>query len=130
MNRLRMLMRGRNGIDQFGTALLVFTLLLAIISSFSNSALIAVLPLVPLIYFIYRTMSRKLDNRRRENMAFLNLIGRARAKTAKRSARHHDKKTHKYLKCSSCKTTLRVPRGKGRIIATCPNCGEKKTIKT
>lgn len=39
-------------------------------------------------------------------------------------------KDHKIFKCPSCKTYLRVPRGKGKILITCSNCGHKLNKKT
>lgn len=38
--------------------------------------------------------------------------------------------THKVFTCKKCKQKLRVPRGKGRILITCTNCGHKFTKKT
>ena len=32
-------------------------------------------------------------------------------------------KEHKYFTCPNCRTVCRVPRGKGKIIITCPKCG-------
>ena len=32
-------------------------------------------------------------------------------------------KEHKYFTCPNCKTVCRVPRGKGKIVITCPKCG-------
>lgn len=32
-------------------------------------------------------------------------------------------KEHKYFTCPNCRTVCRVPRGKGRIVITCPKCG-------
>jgi len=40
-------------------------------------------------------------------------------------SRIKDSRTHKYYKCSTYKTTLRVPKAKGKIVITCPKCREK-----
>ena len=39
-------------------------------------------------------------------------------------------KDHKIFKCPQCKTYLRVPKGKGKILVTCANCGNKIEKKT
>ncbi len=47
-----------------------------------------------------------------------------------KKARKEDLKTHAYFKCPKCSTSLRVPRGKGKIKITCPKCGEQFVEKT
>jgi len=37
---------------------------------------------------------------------------------------------HRIFTCKQCKQKLRVPKGKGRIMVTCSNCGNKFTKKT
>lgn len=34
------------------------------------------------------------------------------------------------IKCSNCNTKLRLPKGKGKISATCPNCNTKNIVNT
>ena len=41
-----------------------------------------------------------------------------------------DRKTHRYYKCKSCKTVMRVPKGRGKIEITCPKCRMKVIKKT
>jgi hypothetical protein len=40
------------------------------------------------------------------------------------------KKTYKYVKCRYCKKQLRVPKNKGKIKVTCPECKNQFIIKT
>ena len=37
---------------------------------------------------------------------------------------HRDRKNYSYFSCPSCRTLVRVPKGKGNIRITCPKCGE------
>ena len=37
---------------------------------------------------------------------------------------------NRYFLCPRCRQTVRVPRGKGRILITCPKCKEKFQRKT
>ena len=32
---------------------------------------------------------------------------------------------HRYFDCAKCRQLVRVPRGKGKIMITCPKCKEK-----
>lgn len=50
------------------------------------------------------------------------------ARTAKKMWR--DRKTKAFLKCPTCGTTLAVPKGKGRLIVTCPKCHTKMETRS
>ena len=50
------------------------------------------------------------------------------ARTAKTMWR--DRKTKAFLKCPSCGTTLAVPKGKGKLIVTCPKCHAKMETRS
>ena len=47
-----------------------------------------------------------------------------------KEAKKENMKTYAYFNCPKCKTELRVPKGKGKILITCPKCGEKFEEKT
>ena len=40
------------------------------------------------------------------------------------------RKDYKFFTCPSCKTTLRVPRGKGKIEIVCRRCGSRFSGKS
>ena len=40
------------------------------------------------------------------------------------------RKDYKFFTCPSCRTTLRVPRGHGKIKIVCTKCGNSFTGKT
>ena len=39
-------------------------------------------------------------------------------------------RSHKYYRCPSCKQMVRLPKGKGKIIVTCPSCHQKFEKRT
>ena len=135
---------GRNGSDEYCRFLswvaLAFLLLSAIFGGAANGWLAAVcwgLGLAMLIYSIFRSFSKKLDKRRRENMIYLIYKNKAAKKFApvgkwfRRTFRRiKDLPKYKYLTCPDCKTTMRVPRGKGTIMVTCIKCGNKFKAKS
>ncbi len=41
-----------------------------------------------------------------------------------------NRKKYRYFRCKNCKTSLRVPRGKGIIRVHCPRCDHELTAKT
>ena len=118
-------MYGRNGSDQLGWASLVLLLVLNTVNLFvkySSETVHTILSTVVfllMVWTLFRMFSRNLPKRRRENAWFLNKIVNPIKNGRARSA----DKEHKYFTCPNCRTVCRVPRGKGKIIITCPKCG-------
>ena len=46
------------------------------------------------------------------------------------SDRWHQRRDYRFYKCPSCRTRLRVPRGKGKINIVCRKCGTSFQRKT
>ena len=44
--------------------------------------------------------------------------------------RWENRNTTLYFKCKGCKTVLNVPKGKGKLLVTCPKCGTKVEKKS
>ncbi len=124
-NALSRFMYGRNGVDQLGWASLVLVLLLdtveLIVRSKSETArmILSTVSFLVMVWILFRMFSRNLSKRRKENAWFLTKIVNP---VKNRKARSQDK-DHKYFTCPQCRTVCRVPRGKGKIIITCPKCG-------
>lgn len=128
-NALSRFMYGRNGTDQLGWASLILLLVLNTVNLFvkySSEAvhtLMSAVVFLLMVWILFRMFSRNLPKRRRENAWFLNkIVNPLRAGSQNRRMRSADKE-HKYFTCPNCRTVCRVPRGKGRIIITCPKCG-------
>ena len=109
---LRRFMYGRYGTDQLGLTLLIFGLVLSVLGGLFSGLLVLV-SYVVLIYYIFRIFSRNIPARRRENAWFLRVLAPLRDRA------------HRYYRCPSCRKTVRVPRGKGKIIISCPSCGTR-----
>lgn len=115
-------MTGRYGFDQLSLALLALTLVFALLGSFTGSLILSLLGPLCLILCYYRAFSKKLYKRQQENYKFLHRWYPVRDWFEKKYARLKGMKTHKYFKCKNCKQTLRVPRGRGKLVVTCPKC--------
>ena len=117
---------GRNGFDELSKAIAWAALIVLLISCFIPvqwlNLLLSTLAFAALIYSYGRVFSKKLDKRQAENNAYLAHKNRLKQRWTQR-------KTHRFYRCPKCKTTLRVPKGKGKISITCRSCGEK-FIKT
>ena len=121
MNRIRQaiqrFMLGRYGTDKLNMWILGAGLILCIISLFVpilavNLALTAG-SYILMGLAIFRTLSRNTYKRYRENRRFLLFLDRIKDRD------------HKYFDCPRCRQPVRVPKGKGKIMITCPKCKEK-----
>lgn len=123
MSWFRRIMAGRYGNDQLSMALLLLSLFLTLISSFSyNLRIFSYLSYIPLALCIFRMFSKNINKRRMENYKFSMMVSPLYSWSLKKINRLKDLKTHRYFKCPNCKQTLRVPKGKGKISITCPKC--------
>ena len=118
---------GRNGLDDLSKVIIWPCLIIMLVSSFIPiawlSTVVNSLSWAGIIYAYYRVFSKKLDKRQAENYAYLSWKNGLKQRWTQR-------KTHKFYRCPKCKTTLRVPKGKGKISITCRSCGEKFIKKT
>ena len=115
-------MRGRNGMDTLANWSLGLGIILIIVAFFSGSALVNTLSLVPLVYSIFRCYSTNLTARRRENAAFAEKVAGPTRWIELQYKKFKTRKTTCYFTCPDCKAVYSVPKGKGKIRATCPKC--------
>ena len=136
---------GRNGYYGFdllsGLMILFALILLRWIYTLPLALILAAL-------VIYRTLSKNIDRRRQEQWALQNLLmkiargfvdfGKWVRKVTRPvskilslwQSKWRDRKVYKYVRCPGCRGTLRLPKNKGKIIASCPVCGKEFKMKT
>ncbi len=122
MNRFRNFMYGRYGFDQLSRALVVITLLLSVFTIFIRATWLTLLLYIPLIFVFYRMVSKDIQRRTRENMAYCRMAENGKKKLLNMKLSLVGTKTHVYYRCRHCKQVIRVPRGKGKICISCPKC--------
>jgi predicted membrane protein len=115
-------MYGRYGFDQLSRALVVVSLLLSVFTIFIKASWLTLLLYIPLIYVFYRMMSKDIERRTKENMAYCRMVDKVKKRLTNLKLSLVGTRTHVYYKCPKCKQTIRVPRGKGKICITCPKC--------
>lgn len=120
--KLRRFMQGRYGADQLSRFLTATGLVLIILNLFVHSNAITYLVMALLVYCYYRMFSRDYNRRYAENQKFLTWQNKIKYKVNNWKRNLADRKTHHIYKCPSCGQKIRVPRGKGKIIVTCPKC--------
>lgn len=125
MNGFRNFMVGRYGTDQLTVALLVAGMVLTFIGDAFDLYWITMITYVIFFACIYRTMSRNIQARQKENNKFLQYWNPSRAWLKAKYNVLKSSRDYKYFKCPNCKQELRVPRGKGKISVTCQKCSTK-----
>lgn len=130
MNWLRKFMYGRYGVDQISIILMIISLILSLIGRISSISLFGILSYIPLIFGVYRILSKDTRKRSMENYRFSMMMSPIYSRFKNLQRRIKERKTHRFFKCPNCKTTVRVPKGKGKIIITCPKCKEKFEERT
>lgn len=128
MNWLRKFMYGRYGTDQLSMTLIVISLILSLLAPVFKLPPSIFLVLLFIAYF--RVFSKNINKRYRENQKFLETFKPITSRFNKLKRRMKSRKNYKYFRCKNCKQEIRVPKGKGKIRVTCPNCGEKTIKKT
>ena len=119
-------MAGRNGNDQFNIFLLVADLILLLLAGVLSKSIGRFLyPLVLLLlgYIYFRMFSRNIYKRRDENGKYIRFKLKISSWFHVRRERWVQRRDYKFFTCPSCRTTLRVPRGHGRIKIVCRKCG-------
>lgn len=110
-------MSGRYGTDKLNMWILGAGLILCLISVFVRfwpvNTVLTLGSYGLMIWAIFRTFSRNTYKRYRENRRFLMMLDRVKDRQ------------HRYFDCPKCHQPVRVPRGKGKIMITCPKCKEK-----
>nr|WP_317999835.1 hypothetical protein [uncultured Faecalibacillus sp.] len=122
--KLIQFMQGRYGIDTLNNHALFFVIALFILNIFFNNRII-----MSLGYLIYRMFSRQTYKRYQENEKYLKAIKPVQQFFNLQKKRFSDR-SHKYYRCPSCKQMVRLPKGKGKIIVTCPSCHQKFEKRT
>ena len=118
--KLQVFMQGRYGTDDLGKFTLYLALILCILSLFTKNAILNTLALILLAISYFRMLSRKIYKRHDENQKFLAL--KYKVVHALHLERLGQMKHYCFFKCPTCKQTVRVPRGKGKIKIHCPKC--------
>ena len=128
--KLYRFMYGRYGNDVLNTFLL-FIIVIGILcnSFFIHKAIFTYIIWVILFLNIWRTYSRNITQRRKENDVFLRYIRPFRRYFFLLRRRMQDK-DNKYYLCRKCQQMVRVPKGRGKITITCPVCKNKFSKKS
>lgn len=128
--KLQSFMYGRYGYDELSKAVSIGAVILVFLAWIPELQVLSFFALAAWLWVLIRGFSKNISKRQRERMAYLNFTGRIKSWFSVRKQAWSFRKTHRYFTCPSCKKVLRVPKGKGKIKITCPQCGHQITKKT
>lgn len=126
----RQFMAGRRGADLLTFVLLILSIIFSRGAFYTRSIPFYILFLICFAFCVFRFFSRNIPRRAAENEFLLRLFRPVRRWFSSWSQRRRDRQYHCFFKCPNCKERLRVPRGKGKIMITCPRCGTQFTKTT
>lgn len=144
--KLAKFMNGRYGFDELSQVLMFAALVLMIASNMFRIRIAALFGWAIFFYAWFRILSKNSFKRQKENLKFLKMKdGFAGARKAASGGRGsaaawnkrreqeqqnggfqggaEDAVEYNYYRCRNCGRTVRVPRGKGKVRITCPDCG-------
>lgn len=123
-------MAGRYGVDSLNRFLLGVFIAVSVLYIFTKYTFINIISLIILVILYYRIFSRNILKRSEENQMFLQASAPYKKRIDSKIRKLKDRKDYKYFKCPNCDKQLRVPKGKGMIKITCPNCKTKINRKS
>lgn len=123
-------MVGRYGYDELSRAMSIIALICLLVAMFTGWPLLSTVALILWVWALIRSYSKNISKRQLERQSYLRLTGRIKGWFGTKKRAWSERKTHCYFKCPNCKKTLRVPKGKGKIKITCPECKTQITKKT
>ena len=122
-------MAGRSGNDAFNRFLLVCDLILLLLSALLGGPFF-LLALALLVYIYFRMLSRNVYRRQDENTRYLRVKHKIQSRLRLAAERWKQRRDYKFFVCPACHTTLRVPKGRGKIRIVCRKCGNSFTGKS
>lgn len=120
-NKLQKFFYNKYGADQFGMMLVIIALVFSLLSTMTRIVLFSFVSIVLMIYEMYRMFSTNYVKRRIENDHYQQFVVVLKRRWKMIVMNIKDRSYHYYL-CPNCHQMVRVPRGRGKIVITCPNC--------
>lgn len=122
-------MQGRYGIDQLNSFLMIVCVICFIVNMFIGSIVLTFIAYGTWLFVIFRMFSKNIYARNRENDKYLNFFSPP-SRWLKLKLMSKQDPSNKYFSCPKCKQMVRVPKGHGTVVVTCPNCQNKFEKRT
>lgn len=124
--KIMQFMQGRYGVDQLSNFLIGAAVFLALFGMLVRIPALNLLCWILIIIGYVRIFSRNTSKRYAENQKFLDKTFGIRNAFAKMKYRmkygKQSSEPYYIYKCKNCGQRIRIPKGKGKIMVTCPKC--------
>jgi len=133
--KLMRFMQGRYGVDPLYRFLLwvavICLLLAALLEELAGLSILLHYGAIALLaWSVFRVFSRNIEKRYLENLHYLEKRSSVQQYFRITREKFQQRKDYKFFVCPTCKTNLRVPKGKGKVNITCSKCGNRFQGKT
>lgn len=120
---------GRYGLDRLNQFILVLALIIEVINLFFRSFVLNGIFYVLILIYMFRILSKNIVARSIENDKYLRYkkFVIRRGKTFQSNIKDRE---HKVVLCPKCAQMVRLPRKRGKLEVTCPNCHAKFEKRT
>jgi len=120
--KFRQFMVGRYGVDEFAKFLSGVILGFLILNLFIRNDILFALAVLVMVWSYVRMFSKNYSKRYDENRKYLELQGRVQSWLRREQRMAGQRKEFHIYTCPGCRQKIRIPRGKGKIVVTCPKC--------
>ena len=127
--KLYAFMQGRYGVDTLNHVSLIVCIVIFFLDIFLQTSILKIIGYILWFMVIYCMFSKQIYKRSQENQKFLHFIAPITRVQNLYQKRRQDP-THKYYRCPSCHQIVRLPKGHGKVIVTCPKCSTKFERRT
>ena len=121
-DRFYQFMSGRYGADELSKVTLGACLACMVLNLFFRIRGFYLLAIVLLVVSYFRMLSRDYARRSAENQKYLEIKRNIVSRLGLTRRQIDERKVYHIYRCPNCRQKIRIPRGKGNIIVTCPKC--------
>ena len=118
-------MTGRYGVDELYRASNALCLVLIVAGAFFSSPILNIALWMFMLWSIFRSFSKNIEKRRRENEKYLSLTRPLRKRFSRLERRIKNVKAFRFRTCPRCKAFIQMPRAKGKRLINCPRCNNE-----
>lgn len=122
IKRINNLIKNKYGADNLGLFMVSLSIFLYIISLVLKSIVLCLVTSILATISIIRFVSKDIESRKKENIAYQKLKNDFLNKFKKIIADISSRKNYDYVKCKNCRKKFKILKSKQTISITCPFC--------